>query len=351
MTMASNYQVSPLDSNKSILMVLKDIQKYLNDNPIYKVYFCNTNFIPNTLVYNLSDVDTIGLSSGDVVFFKNIYYAKVESVGDSTFTILEAVFFKGAKGDKGDTGAQGIQGAKGDKGDTGAQGIQGEKGVKGDKGDTGAQGIQGEQGIQGVKGDKGDKGDTGDNGVSITNVTASQSGTTITLTFAYSNGTTSTASYTATGSGIELNTYTKTFNSISELDSYIRANIDKIHKITYTPNVNIDTNELKYITMGETSYSGGTRTDTSSLFIANLHYEFTPHLAFEESVGDNSYILLKYSAEVDNMVVRLYPVSNNVTISYNSISDMIIYSRIPESLTFTNGTFKFVILGAETNPQ
>lgn len=348
--MASNYQVSPLDSNMSILMVLKDVQKYLKDNPIYKVYFCNTNFIPNTLVYNLSDVDTDGLSSGDVVFFKNIYYAKVESVGATTFTILEAIFFKGAKGDTGEQGIQGVKGDKGDKGDTGAQGIQGLKGDKGDKGDTGAQGIQGVQGDKGAKGDKGDKGDTGDNGVSITNVTASQSGTTITLTFTYSNGTTSTASYTATGSGIDLNTYTKTFNSISELDSYLRANIDKIHKITYTPNVSISNNQFKYIAMGEATYSGGTLSETNDIIKANLHYDFTPQLTYEDSVGDNSYIVLKYTSDVDNIFVRLYPQYNNVKIYYNAISDMIMYSYIPEALTFANGTFKFVILGAETNP-
>ena len=68
--MASNYQVSPLDSNKSILMVLKDIQKYLKDNPIYKVYFCNTNFVPDTLVYNLSDIDTDGLLLSEEEYIK-----------------------------------------------------------------------------------------------------------------------------------------------------------------------------------------------------------------------------------------------------------------------------------------
>ena len=315
--MASNYQVSPLDSNKSILMVLKDIQKYLKDNPIYKVYFCNTNFIPNTLVYNLSDVDTDGLSSGDIVFFKNIYYAKVESVGDTTFTILEAIFFKGAKGDKGDTGAQGIQGEKGEKGDTGAQGVKGEK---------------------------------GENGVSITNVTSSQSGGTITLTFTYSNGTTSTASYTATG-GIDLNTYAKTFNSVQELDNYIRANIDKIHKITFTPNVGIKITEYNFIQIGADQYTGGITQIDQDIISANLTYDFTPHLMYrKEESGIKTYVLLKHTDLEYNIFVYLYPNVNNVMVSFTTNVDMLMQGYVYDVTTFINGTFNFTILGTETNP-
>ena len=329
--MASNYQVSPLDSNKSILMVLKDIQKYLKDNPIYKVYFCNTNFVPDTLVYNLSDIDIVGLSSGDVVFFKNTYYAKVESVGDTTFTILEAILFKGVKGDKGDTGAQGIQGAKGDKGDTGAQGIQGEKG---EKGDTGAQGVQGEK---------------GENGVSITNVTSSQSGGTITLTFTYSNGTSSTASYTATG-GIDLNTYAKTFNSVQELDNYIRANIDKIHKITFTPNVGIKMTEYNYIQIGADQYTGGITQIDQDIISANLTYDFTPHLMYrKEESGIKTYVLLKHTDLEYNIFVYLYPNANNVMVSFTTNVDMLMQGWVYDVTTFINGTFKFVMLGTETN--
>jgi len=105
-----SYNPSYLTDNKTLLEEFLKLSKYLKDNPIYKVYFCNTLYVVGTTNYNLSALssgsDTI--SNGDVVFFKNSYYGKIESVGETTFTILEAVSFKGEGGQGGSVKPSGI---------------------------------------------------------------------------------------------------------------------------------------------------------------------------------------------------------------------------------------------------
>ena len=145
-----NYEISPLNSNKTILKTLKDIEKYLKENPLYKIYYIDTNYSNGVLVYDLDKVDTNDtLSKNDIILFKNSYYAVVESVGDTSVTIINAI---NAKGGTGPQGPQGIQGIQGPKGDTGAQGPTGATGPQGPQGPQGIQGIQGIQGPQGPQG-------------------------------------------------------------------------------------------------------------------------------------------------------------------------------------------------------
>ena len=114
--MASKYEITPLNSNKTILMIVKNIEKHLHDNPLYKVYFADASYSSGTLIYDVDDVsipDGDELTTGDIVVFNNCYYAEIDAVGTETYTIKNVVLFKG---DKGDTGE------KGETGDTGATG-------------------------------------------------------------------------------------------------------------------------------------------------------------------------------------------------------------------------------------
>ena len=111
--MASKYEITPLSSNKTILLILKGIEKYLHDNPLYKVYFTDVAYTSGTQVYDVEDLHIAEgdvLTSGDIVVYNNSYYAIIDAVGETTYTIVDAVSFKGDKGDTGATGATGATG-------------------------------------------------------------------------------------------------------------------------------------------------------------------------------------------------------------------------------------------------
>ena len=113
--MAVHYDISSLDSNKTILETLHRIEKYLKDNPIYKVFAINAPYVAGEQ-YNLTDLiaSDSTLAEGDVVFFTNNYYAFVSAVGSEVFSVANASYFKG------ETGAQGAQGEQGKAGEDGA---------------------------------------------------------------------------------------------------------------------------------------------------------------------------------------------------------------------------------------
>lgn len=125
----SKYEITPLNSNKTILQIVKGLEKYLHDNQIYKLFGYNGNYDAETELYNISDLYTSEeLKADDVVLFNNCYVGIVDAVGTNSFSVKDVINFRG------------------EKGDTGAQGVQGEKGDKGDKGDTGATGQTGATG-------------------------------------------------------------------------------------------------------------------------------------------------------------------------------------------------------------
>lgn len=115
-----SYDPSSLNRNKTLLEAIEEVKKFLIANPCYKVFYANTNYLVGTTTYSKTYIDDAdSIAEYDVVFFNNNYYGKVESVGDSTFTIIGATNFKG------DTGAQGTPGTPGTPGADGQDGADG----------------------------------------------------------------------------------------------------------------------------------------------------------------------------------------------------------------------------------
>ncbi len=92
--MPMNYNASAITDNKTLLEKLHEIEKHLEENPLYKVYYATTSYMVGTTTYDKSfllakDQDTIG--EGDVVFFNNKYYALVLSANDKQFFTAPAI--------------------------------------------------------------------------------------------------------------------------------------------------------------------------------------------------------------------------------------------------------------------
>lgn len=125
----SKYEITPLNSNKTILQIVKGLEKYLHDNQIYKVFGYNGDYDADTELYNISDLYTSEeLKADDVVLFNNCYVGIVDAVGTNSFSVKDVINYRGEKGDTGatgQTGATGEKGEKGDKGDTGSTGATG----------------------------------------------------------------------------------------------------------------------------------------------------------------------------------------------------------------------------------
>ena len=112
--MAIPYNPSSFNSNKTILQAIEELKKYLQENPCYKIYMYNDDYVDGTYVYDKSGVDDPdSIEAYDVIFFTNSYYSKVESVGDSTITVWPAINFTGAEGPQGPAGADGADGTNG----------------------------------------------------------------------------------------------------------------------------------------------------------------------------------------------------------------------------------------------
>ena len=125
----SKYEITPLNSNKTILQIVKDIEKYLHDNQIYKIFGYNGNYDAETELYDIDDLYTEEqLKADDVVLFNNCYVGIVDAVGTNSFSVKDVINYRG---EKGDTGATGEKGEKGDKGDTGETGATGQTGATG----------------------------------------------------------------------------------------------------------------------------------------------------------------------------------------------------------------------------
>lgn len=109
-----SYDPSSLNRNKTLLEAIEEVKKFLIANPCYKVFYANTNYVIGTTTYSKTYIDDPdSMAEYDVVFFNNNYYGKVESVGDSTFTIIGATNFKGDTGTPGTPGTPGADGQDG----------------------------------------------------------------------------------------------------------------------------------------------------------------------------------------------------------------------------------------------
>ena len=135
-----NYIPSSIDSSRTILEELLKINKYLKENPIYKVYYSHATPPINSIGISIS-YDTIDnftyekgvseIKQGDIITFQNVTYGVVSEVGNATFSVAKVISFKGEQG------IQGVQGIQGEQGPQGEQGIQGMQGTQGEKGETG----------------------------------------------------------------------------------------------------------------------------------------------------------------------------------------------------------------------
>ena len=207
--MASKYEITPLSSNKPILQVVKEIEKYLKNNDLYKVYFIDASYIEGTIIYNVEDVKLSAsqvLTTNDIVLFDNSYFAVVDAVGETTFTIQNAVNFKG---DKGDTGATGETGATGNGISsvvkTGTSGLVDTYTITFTNGNTSTFDV-----TNGEKGDTGATGQTGATGNGIVSIAKTgTTGLTDVYTITYSNGNSTTYNVT-NGKGISSITKTST---------------------------------------------------------------------------------------------------------------------------------------------
>lgn len=134
-----NYTASPLNSNKTLLQAFHDIENYLKNNPIYKVYTADIGYAPGTNTYMLSNIN-VGentIAENDVIFFNNAYVGIVSAVGSTEVTVNNVTDIKGPTGA---TGPQGPTGATGPQGPAGATGPQGPAGATGPQGPAGMDG-------------------------------------------------------------------------------------------------------------------------------------------------------------------------------------------------------------------
>ena len=132
-----NYTASPLDSNKTLLQAFHDIETYLKNNPIYKVYTANIGYTPGTNTYMLSNIN-VGentIAENDVIYFNNAYIGIVSAVGSTEVTVNNV------------TDIRGLPGSPGPQGPSGATGPQGPAGATGPQGPAGATGPQGPAGV------------------------------------------------------------------------------------------------------------------------------------------------------------------------------------------------------------
>ena len=112
----------------TILQKINEVQKYLQENPIYNTFFVNVPWEPgdtNVQIYNSSilNLNNRKVSVGDIVQFNNSYYGAITATFEDTYFIVGQGFLNGA------VGPQGPQGPQGPKGETGATGLRGLTGL------------------------------------------------------------------------------------------------------------------------------------------------------------------------------------------------------------------------------
>ena len=122
-----------------MLQAFHDIETYLKNNPIYKVYTANVGYTPGKSIYNVSDIN-VGdntIAEHDVIFFMNAYVGVVSMAGQTEIAVTNV---EDLRGPAGATGPRGPAGATGPQGPAGATGPQGATGAAGPQGPAGADG-------------------------------------------------------------------------------------------------------------------------------------------------------------------------------------------------------------------
>ena len=101
-----DYNASQIVPQKTLLEKFNKVIKFLVDNPTYNLFLSSENYIDTGTVYNISLIQDKKheLEVGDLVLFNNVYVGVVSMVGETTYSISKAIYFKGAQGEKGDSG-------------------------------------------------------------------------------------------------------------------------------------------------------------------------------------------------------------------------------------------------------
>lgn len=125
------YNASYLTKQGTLLKKYEGLIKFLKENPTCNIFQYNGDYVEGTIIYSSSSLLTKSYKvfAGDLVLFKNGYYASIDSYGEENFVISNpGIGLQGPKGEKGETGEKGEPGEKGETGETGPQGPQGPAG-------------------------------------------------------------------------------------------------------------------------------------------------------------------------------------------------------------------------------
>lgn len=106
------YTISPIDSNKTILELLKEIQIYLAENRIFEVITLNKLHTEEITRSYIQGIGYPNVTGGDVLVFSDGYVGVIQSFEpsqeepyDEYYPVIEAfIDMRGLRGVKGDTG-------------------------------------------------------------------------------------------------------------------------------------------------------------------------------------------------------------------------------------------------------
>lgn len=173
----ADYLSSQITPQDTLLQKFNKVLEYLKQNPPVNLFVTISDYTVGTTAYNKSFLlnTKYTLESEDLVLFKNGFIGFVQSVGNDTFTVLEAIELP--------KGKQGIQGEQGEQGEQG-KGINvittGSPSVSGSYTQTPlltvfTDGSTSAGTIFAKNGADGQKGATGQDGIGISNITIDES--------------------------------------------------------------------------------------------------------------------------------------------------------------------------------
>lgn len=101
--------LSTIDDNRTILQLLKRIEKYLCENPIRNIFGIEEDYEEGVVAYDVSKILInseldVTASADDILMFQNGYIGIIDGIGAEYVTVQSVQPFKGDKGDQGDQG-------------------------------------------------------------------------------------------------------------------------------------------------------------------------------------------------------------------------------------------------------
>ena len=143
--------------------------------------------------------------------------------------------------------------------------------------------------------------------------------------------------------------------------NYVLANIDKIVKIIYTPNVDLETNDGFAIIFSNNALSGMSISSKVGIIEANHTYEFKVSKSENTFyyVDHNEHYISMISQDnetqgVMNRTITLRPDNQYVCIGLIAFGNNMVQSAFEDeedASKLVNATIQVVMLGTETIPQ